>query len=57
MQFDAITAAVQLTVQIFAANSVIDPVAVADIEATLAAVPPDRELHEPGKGLRKLGIE
>jgi hypothetical protein len=57
VQFDAITAAVQLTVQIFATNLVIDPVAVADIEATLAAVPPDRELHEPGKGLRKLRIE
>ena len=57
MQFYSITAAVQLTVQIFATNPVIDPIAVADIEATLAAVPPDRELHEPGKSLGELGIE
>ena len=57
MQFDAIAAAVQLKVQIFATNPVIDPIAVADIEATLAAVPPDRELHEPGKGVREPRIE
>jgi hypothetical protein len=57
VQFYSITAAVQLTVQIFATNLVIDPVAVADIEATLAAVPPDRELHEPGKGVREPRIE
>ena len=57
MQFDAITAAIQLTVQIFATNPVIDSIAVADIEAALAAVPPNRELHEPGKGLGKPRIE
>jgi hypothetical protein len=32
---------------------VINPVAVADIEAALATVAPDRVLDEPGKGLRK----
>ena len=57
MQFDAITAAVQLTVQIFATNPVIDPIAVADIAAALAAIPPDRELHESGKDLGELGIK
>jgi hypothetical protein len=36
---------------------VIDPVAVADVEALLAAIPPDRELHELGKYLRKGAIE
>ena len=36
---------------------VIEPVAVADVEALLAAIPPDRELHEPGKYLRKGAIE
>jgi hypothetical protein len=30
---------------------VIDPVAVADVEALLAAIPPDRVLHEPRKYL------
>ena len=47
----------QLTVAVVAAAPVVDSIAVADIEATLAAVPPDRELHEPGKGLGELGIE
>ena len=28
---------------------VIDPVAVADVEALLAAILPDGELHEPGR--------
>ena len=36
---------------------VINSVAVADVEALLAAIPPDRELHEPGEDLREAGIE
>jgi hypothetical protein len=36
---------------------IIDPVAVADVEALLAAIPPDRELDEPGKDLREGSIE
>ncbi len=36
---------------------VIEPVAVADVEALLAAIAPDRELHEPGKDLRKAAVE
>jgi hypothetical protein len=36
---------------------VIDPVAVADVEALLAAIPPDRELHEPGENLRESAVE
>ena len=37
--------------------TVINAVAVAHIEATLAAIPPDRVLDKPGKGLRKARIE
>src|SRR5436189_5840840 len=36
---------------------VIDPVAVADVEALLAAIPPDRELHEPGENLREAAVK
>ena len=35
----------------------IDAIAVANVEATLAAILPDRVLDEPGKGLRKRRIE
>ena len=34
---------------VLATVPVIEPVAVADVEALLAAIPPDRELHEPGE--------
>ena len=36
---------------------IINPIAVADVEARLGAVPPDRMLDEPRKRLRKAGIE
>jgi hypothetical protein len=36
---------------------VVDPIAVADVEALLAAIAPDCELHEPRKYLRKIAIE
>ena len=36
---------------------VIDAVAVANVEALLAAIPPDGELYEPGKYLRKGAVE
>jgi hypothetical protein len=36
---------------------VIDPVAVADVEALLAAIPPDCELDEPGEDLRETAAE
>ena len=36
---------------------VIDPVAVADVEALLAAIPPDRELYEPGENRRESAVE
>ena len=45
------------TVPILAALPVIDSVAVADVEPLLAAITPDRELHEPGKDLWKGPIE
>ena len=36
---------------------VVEPVAVADVEALLAAIPPDCELDEPGEDLRKAAIK
>ena len=42
---------------IFAPMAVVEPVAVADVEALLAAIPPNRELHEPGKYLRETAVE
>ena len=36
---------------------VIDPVAVADVESVPAAIPPDRELHEPRKDFRECAVE
>ncbi len=36
---------------------VIEPVAIADIEPCLAAVPPDRVLHEPRKDLWEAAVE
>ena len=36
---------------------VIEPVAVADVEALLAAIPPNGELHEPRKYLREGAVE
>ena len=46
-----------LTVDILASLSIIDPVAVADIEAAAGAIPPDGVLHEPRKHHRERGIE
>ena len=43
--------------RVLAAMPVIDPVAVADVEALLAAIAPDCELHEPGEDLRKIAVE
>ena len=42
---------------VLAPMPVVEPVAVADVKALLAAIPPDRELHEPGKDLRKTAVE
>ena len=36
---------------------VIQPIAVADVEALLAAIQPDRELYEPGEDLREGTVE
>ena len=38
---------------VLAPMPVIEPVAVADVEALLAAIAPDRELDEPGEDLRE----
>ncbi len=36
---------------------VIEPVAIANVEALLAAIAPDCELDEPGEDLRKAAVE
>jgi hypothetical protein len=56
-QANAVAPAVQPTVPILAPVPVIKPIAVADIEARLAAIAPDAELHEPGKDLGKAPVE
>ena len=57
MQNEPIAAAVQSAPHIRAPAAIIDLIAVADVEARLGAVPPDRAGDEPGKRLRKLRIE
>jgi hypothetical protein len=42
---------------ILAAMPVVDPIAVADIKALLAAIAPDRELHKPRKYVGKKAVE
>ena len=42
---------------VLAPMPVIEPVAVADVEALLAAIPPDRELDEPGEDLPGKSVE
>src|SRR5271166_1058064 len=46
-----------LALDVVARLPIIDAIAVADVEAGLGAVPPDRVLDEPWKRLRKAGIE
>ena len=42
---------------VVATGIVVDPIAIADIEAVLGAIPPDRALHEPRKRRREGWIE
>ena len=46
-----------LAIDVHARLAIINPIAVADVEARLGAVPPDRMLDEPRKRLRKTWIE
>jgi hypothetical protein len=46
-----------LAVDVRARLAIIDAIAVADVEARLGAVPPNRMLDEPREWLRKPGIE
>src|ERR1039457_3654412 len=48
---------IQLAVSILAGVPVVNTVAVANVQIALRAVPPDRVLHEPGKGLRECSVE
>ena len=57
MQYRALAAAAQLTINVVAGVTIVDPVAVANIEAALAAVPPDCKLHEPRENPREGRIE
>jgi hypothetical protein len=56
-QHDPITHQARSAIQLAAAMGIIDLIAVADIEAALAAVPPDRVLDEPGEGPWKARVE
>ena len=53
----AITAAKQLAMPVVATGVVVDAIAVANVEAVLGAIPPDRALHEPRKRRREGRIE
>jgi hypothetical protein len=44
-------------VRVIARRIVIDAIAVADVEAVVGAILPDRGLHEPGKPCGKSAIE
>jgi len=57
MQRKPITKPANLTIDIVAGFAVIDPVAVANVEARLGAVPPDAVLDEPWKNRRKRRVE
>src|ERR1700730_7538081 len=57
IECNSIANIVKLTVDILARLSIINPIAVADIEAAPGAVPPDRVLDEPGKHRGEGGIE
>ena len=57
MQNEPIAAAVQLAPHVCAPAAIVDLIAVADVEAGLGAVPPNRVLDEPGKRLGKRRIE
>ena len=57
IQSNAITKPANLAIDIVTRSPVIDPVAVADVEAELGAVPPDGVLHEPRKKGRERRIE
>ena len=57
MQRKPITKPANLTIDIVARLPVIDPVAVANVEARLGAVPPNGVLHEPRKNRREGRVE
>ena len=57
IKYYTITMTTNLAIDVVARLPIIDPIAVADVEARLGAVPPDRVLDEPRKRLRKPGIE
>ena len=57
IEYNTITDAANLAIDILARLPIIDPVAVADVEAELGAVPPDGMLHEPWENGQEGRIE
>jgi hypothetical protein len=53
----AIAAAKQLAMAVVATAIIVDPIAIAHVEAVLGAVTPNRALHEPRKGWGEGRIE
>jgi hypothetical protein len=56
-QRNSVTHQAYSTIHVVAASDIIDAIAIADIETTLAAILPDRVLDKARKGLRKRWIE
>jgi hypothetical protein len=56
-QRNSVTHQAYSTIHVVAALDIIDAIAIADIETTLAAILPDRVLDKARKGLRKAQIE
>jgi hypothetical protein len=56
-QRDAITAPKQLAMPVLATGVVVNPIAIANVEAVLGAIPPNCTLHEPRKRRREGWIE
>ena len=56
-QHDTITHQAHSAILALTPPVIVDTIAVANVEAVLGAVLPDRVLNEPGKGLRKRWIE
>ena len=57
IECNTITDAANLAIDILARLPIIDPIAVADVEAELGAVPPDGMLHEPWENGQEGRIE
>jgi hypothetical protein len=57
IEYTTITMTSNLAIDVVARLAIINPIAVANVEAGLGAVPPDCMLDEPRKRLREIWIE